>query len=74
MVQQKAVIVRNAIKRYGKNLVFDGLNMTVSRGSIYGLLGASGCGKTTLLSCVVGIRYFDSGEVWVVEDSVLENP
>ncbi|KYN03410.1 ABC transporter G family member 23 [Cyphomyrmex costatus] len=66
MVQQKAVIVRNAIKRYGKNLVFDGLNMTVSRGSIYGLLGASGCGKTTLLSCVVGIRYFDSGEVWVL--------
>ncbi|XP_018355820.1 PREDICTED: ABC transporter G family member 20-like [Trachymyrmex septentrionalis] len=66
MVQQEAVIVRNAIKRYEKELVFNGLNMTVSRGSIYGLLGASGCGKTTLLSCIVGIRYLDSGEVWVL--------
>ncbi|XP_025989492.2 ABC transporter G family member 20 [Solenopsis invicta] len=67
MVQEEAVIVRNAVKRYGKEkLVFNGLNMTVSRGSIYGLLGASGCGKTTLLCCVVGIRYFDSGEVWVL--------
>ncbi|KAL6262617.1 hypothetical protein P5V15_005410 [Pogonomyrmex californicus] len=67
MVQQEAVVVRNAIKRYGKKqLVLDGLNMTVSRGSIYGLLGASGCGKTTLLSCIVGVRYLNSGEIWVL--------
>ncbi|KYM87309.1 ABC transporter G family member 20 [Atta colombica] len=66
MVQREAVVIRNAVKRYGKELVFNGLNMTVSRGSIYGLLGSSGCGKTTLLSCIVGIRYLDSGEVWVL--------
>ncbi|KAG5319351.1 ABCGN protein, partial [Pseudoatta argentina] len=66
MVQQEAVVVRNAVKRYGKELVFNGLNMTVSRGSIYGLLGSSGCGKTTLLSCIVGVRYLDSGEIWIL--------
>lgn len=67
MVREEAVVVRNAKKHYGKGkLVLDGLDMTVSRGSIYGLLGASGCGKTTLLSCVVGVRYLDSGEVWVL--------
>ncbi|XP_012522408.1 ABC transporter G family member 20 isoform X2 [Monomorium pharaonis] len=67
MVQQEAVVVRNAIKRYGKKqLVLNGLNMTVAKGSIYGLLGASGCGKTTLLSCVVGVQHLSSGKIWVL--------
>ena len=32
----------------------------------YGLLGASGCGKTTLLSCIVGRRKLNSGDIWVL--------
>ncbi|XP_014480712.1 PREDICTED: ABC transporter G family member 23-like [Dinoponera quadriceps] len=67
MVQQEAVVVRNAVKRYeSEKVVLDGLDMTVSRGSIYGLLGASGCGKTTLLSCIVGVQRLNSGQVWVL--------
>ncbi|XP_046806084.1 ABC transporter G family member 23 [Lucilia cuprina] len=68
--RQQAVCVRRAHKMYGSsknpNVVLDGLNMTVQKGSIYGLLGASGCGKTTLLSCIVGRRRLNSGEIWVL--------
>lgn len=66
----QGVVVRNAIKSYGvgsrRSTVLEGLDMNVKRGTIYGLLGASGCGKTTLLSCIVGRRSFDSGEVLVL--------
>ncbi|XP_046591635.1 ABC transporter G family member 23 isoform X3 [Neodiprion lecontei] len=68
--RQQAVSVRHAFKNYGNsknpNQVLQNLNMTVAKGSIYGLLGASGCGKTTLLSCIVGRRRLNSGEIWVL--------
>ncbi|KAK6621970.1 hypothetical protein RUM44_001777 [Polyplax serrata] len=68
--RQNAVCVRRAIKRYGTKksptTILNDLNMTVPRGKIYGLLGASGCGKTTLLSCIVGRRALNAGEIWVL--------
>ncbi|KAI4460739.1 atp-binding cassette sub-family h member 1 [Holotrichia oblita] len=68
--RQQAVCVRHAYKHYGTkkkpNRVLTDLNMTVAKGTIYGLLGASGCGKTTLLSCIVGRRRLNEGEIWVL--------
>ncbi|XP_014273769.3 ABC transporter G family member 20 isoform X1 [Halyomorpha halys] len=68
--KQQAVSVRRAFKHYGSsqnpNHVLSNLNMTVAKGTIYGLLGASGCGKTTLLSCIVGRRRLNTGEIFVL--------
>lgn len=46
---------------YRDEQVLRGLTMKVEHGSIYGLLGASGCGKTTLLKCIIGMMVPDSG-------------
>ncbi|XP_058467891.1 ABC transporter G family member 20 [Malaya genurostris] len=67
-----AVEVHSGYKFYGKatdlnkKIVLNHLNMSVTRGSIYGLLGASGCGKTTLLSCIVGRKFLNDGEISVL--------
>ncbi|XP_053672048.1 ABC transporter G family member 20 [Anopheles nili] len=67
-----AVEVISGYKYYGKandpnkKIVLNHLNMSVTRGSIYGLLGASGCGKTTLLSCIVGRKFLNDGEISVL--------
>lgn len=66
-MRDQAIIVRNARKQYGGgNLVLNGVNLNVPKGCIYGLLGASGCGKTTLLSCIVGVRKLDAGDILVL--------
>lgn len=65
-----AVEVRGGYKYYGKEkdpkIVLNRINMTVTHGSIYGLLGASGCGKTTLLSCIVGVKFLNAGKITVL--------
>ncbi|XP_037503209.2 ABC transporter G family member 20 [Rhipicephalus sanguineus] len=45
--------------------IFEGVNMTVPRGDIYALLGSSGCGKTTLLRCIMGRKHFQKGDIRV---------
>ncbi|XP_049269946.1 ABC transporter G family member 23-like [Rhipicephalus sanguineus] len=62
-----AVTVRDLNLQYSKRAppVIDGANLTVPKGVIYGLLGASGCGKTSFLKCLVGLIKPDSGTVLV---------
>ncbi|XP_073971612.1 ABC transporter G family member 23-like isoform X2 [Rhodnius prolixus] len=59
-----AVTIREVYQTYdSKNYVLKGLNMHIPQGTIFGLLGSSGCGKTTLLNSVVGLVGFNSGTI-----------
>lgn len=50
-------------KNYGEKILFENLELSVPRGSVSCILGASGCGKTTLLNLMAGLIQPDSGRV-----------
>lgn len=61
--------VRNLVKRYGDNLVHDGLNLDVCRGEVLSIVGGSGTGKTVLLRQIVGLERPTSGSIKVFGES-----
>ena len=58
-----AVQFSNVTKRFGKVDALAGLTLAIPKGSVVGLLGRNGAGKTTALRCLVGLQVPDSGEV-----------
>jgi NitT/TauT family transport system ATP-binding protein len=64
--------VDNLGKRYGALQVFRGLELDVGDREIVSIVGASGCGKTTLLRCIDGLIPADEGEIWVNGERVTQ--
>jgi ATPase subunit of ABC transporter with duplicated ATPase domains len=52
-------------KRYGDNVLMDNVNLTIARNDRVALIGANGCGKTTLIKMITGDEPNDSGIVKV---------
>lgn len=57
-------------KSFDKEIVLNGVSLTVESGKIFCLLGASGSGKTTLLRIIMGAITADSGLVTIGEDRI----
>ncbi len=50
---------------YGKNTVLENINLPLSEGHVYGLLGENGVGKTTLLTLLAGLKAPRTGSITV---------
>ncbi|KAF5281618.1 hypothetical protein FQR65_LT02938 [Abscondita terminalis] len=74
MNSQTSVCVEKVFKAYKSQNVLNNFSMHVEKCIIYGLIGASGCGKTTLLNCLVSRKKIDSGTVSIFGmDLTVEN-
>jgi len=63
----KVIEVRNLRKTFGDRLLFDDVSFTVPKGSIVGIIGANGMGKSTLFKLLMGIEQPDGGTIEVGE-------
>jgi len=69
-----AVETTNLTKRYGDVVALDGLDLTVERGQLYGLLGPNGSGKTTTIEILTGQRTPTDGTASVLDTDPVEDP
>lgn len=60
-----AIEVTGLKSQFGSHVVHDGLNLTVRRGEVLGVVGGSGTGKSVLLNTIIGLRHPDAGAVKV---------
>ena len=59
------IIVEHVYKSFGKEDVLVDVNLTISPGSIVGVVGNNGCGKTVLMKCICGFMKPDRGIIHV---------
>lgn len=63
---QTAINVEQLSKSYGNMLAIDNISLSVECGTVFGLLGANGAGKSTTIECILGTRTADSGTVTIL--------
>lgn len=64
-----ALTVSGLNKSYGDFAVLKDLHLTINSGSILGLVGLNGSGKTTTIECILGMKSFNGGEIAVLDHS-----
>lgn len=64
---------KNLTKVYGEQTVVNSVNLHIEKGSIYGLLGRNGAGKTTIMKMILGLTDISNGEVNVFNQNIKGN-
>ena len=65
MDEYAGIEVKNVYKSFGKEQVLKNISLAIPPGSIYGVVGNNGSGKTVLMKCICGFMKCDRGTIWV---------
>jgi ABC-type iron transport system FetAB ATPase subunit len=63
--KQPLVQLRGIYKKFGNNVILDGVDIDIYKGEGLGIIGPSGTGKSTVLRIIAGLLAPDEGEVYV---------
>jgi spermidine/putrescine transport system ATP-binding protein len=71
---QPALQIKALQKSFNGKPVIRQLDLTINGGEFFTILGPSGCGKTTVLRCIAGLEYADSGEIFLCGENISAIP
>ncbi|WP_144554083.1 ABC transporter ATP-binding protein [Bacillus sp. X1(2014)] len=63
---KSTINVEDVSKSFGKKTVLNEVNLSIEKGQLFGLIGPSGAGKTTLVKMIVGMEKADKGSIHVL--------
>ena len=76
-MDKMAIIVRNVTKKFGNVTVLDNVSLQVKKGTICGIIGRNGSGKTVLFKCICGLLQINEGSILVDKKeigAIIEEP
>lgn len=62
--------IKDLTKKYGDNVIFHDINLTVNEGDTIVIIGPSGTGKSTLLRCINLLTRADGGQIWLDDQEI----
>lgn len=69
----KIVEIKNVSKRFGDNIIFDDVSLSIEQGSCVGFVGENGAGKSVLFKMIAGLVEADKGQIYVKDQLVGRN-
>lgn len=65
--------IKDLTKKFSKFTALENLNLSFTNGKSIALIGPNGCGKTTLIKCILGLNVIETGDIMVGGRSVKED-
>lgn len=69
----KVVEIKNLSKRFGDNIIFDDVSLSIDQGQCVGFIGENGVGKSVLFKMIAGLVEADKGQIYVKDQLVGRN-